>query len=54
MSVREAILGTFLVALFSTLTSREFVNFAHREGILKRLEKCKKTLLMIQEVLSDA
>ncbi|KAF2300061.1 hypothetical protein GH714_007825 [Hevea brasiliensis] len=54
MSVGEAILGALLAALFTVLTSRDFLNFARREGISKKLDMWRKTLSMIEEVLVDA
>ncbi|KAF2300064.1 hypothetical protein GH714_007861 [Hevea brasiliensis] len=54
MSVGEAYLGALLAALFTVLTSRDFLNFARREGISKKLDMWRKTLSMIEEVLVDA
>ncbi|GAV75407.1 LOW QUALITY PROTEIN: NB-ARC domain-containing protein/LRR_4 domain-containing protein/LRR_7 domain-containing protein, partial [Cephalotus follicularis] len=43
-----------LEVLFDRLASRELLNFARREGLEKKLDKLKKTLLTIEAVLGDA
>lgn len=54
MAVGGLFLSAFLQMLFDRLMSREVLNFARREGVISKLEKWKKTLLMIQAVFSDA
>ncbi|GAV81620.1 NB-ARC domain-containing protein/LRR_8 domain-containing protein [Cephalotus follicularis] len=50
----ELVLSAFLQVLFDRLASRELLNFARREGLKKKLDKLKKTLLTIEAVLGDA
>ncbi|GAV59463.1 LRR_1 domain-containing protein/NB-ARC domain-containing protein/LRR_8 domain-containing protein [Cephalotus follicularis] len=50
----ELVLSAFLQVLFDRLISPELLNFARREGLEKKLDKLKKTLLTIEAVLGDA
>ncbi|GAV75406.1 NB-ARC domain-containing protein [Cephalotus follicularis] len=50
----ELVLSAFLQVLFDRLASRELLSFARREGLEKKLDKLKKTLLTIEAVLGDA
>lgn len=54
MAVGELFLSAMLQVLFDRLTSREVLQLAHQRGVISKLEKWRKILLMIQAVLSDA
>ncbi|GAV59464.1 LOW QUALITY PROTEIN: NB-ARC domain-containing protein/LRR_8 domain-containing protein, partial [Cephalotus follicularis] len=50
----ELVLSAFLQVLFDRLASHELLNFARREGLERKLDRLKKTLLTIEAVLRDA
>ncbi|XP_059441202.1 putative disease resistance RPP13-like protein 1 [Corylus avellana] len=50
----EALLSSFLAALFDRLASPELLNFVRREGLQEKVDKWSKTLRRIQAVLDDA
>lgn len=54
MVIGEIFLTAFFKVLFDRLMSREVMHFACQHGIRSKLEKWRKTFLMIQAVLSDA
>lgn len=54
MTLGEIFLTAFIDLLFNKLTSTEFLHFVRQEGLHTKLKKLKKTLLIIQAVLSDA
>ncbi|KAB1226311.1 putative disease resistance RPP13-like protein 1 [Morella rubra] len=54
MALGELFLSAFLQVLFDRLASPELLNFARREGLLKKLYKWEKTLSVIKAVLDDA
>ncbi|XP_040999043.1 putative disease resistance RPP13-like protein 1 [Juglans microcarpa x Juglans regia] len=54
MVLTEVFLAASLSVLFERLASREFLDFAARGGLRKRLDKWEKKLLEIQKVLGDA
>uniref|UniRef100_A0A2N9G3W5 Disease resistance RPP13-like protein 1 n=1 Tax=Fagus sylvatica TaxID=28930 RepID=A0A2N9G3W5_FAGSY len=50
----EVFLSAFLQVLFDRLAPRDLMSLVFREGIRKKLEKWRQTLLAIQSVLKDA
>ncbi|XP_059453291.1 putative disease resistance RPP13-like protein 1 [Corylus avellana] len=54
MPVVELFIGAFLQVLLDRMASQELLNFARREGLGKKLDKWRKTLPLIQNVLNDA
>ncbi|KAB1205304.1 putative disease resistance RPP13-like protein 1 [Morella rubra] len=54
MAVGELFAAALIQVLLERLVSRELLNFAHREGLRRKLEKLKNTLSIIQAVVDDA
>lgn len=50
----EIFLTAFINVMFNKLASTEFFDFVGREGLHTKLRNLKKTLLIVQAVLSDA